>query len=154
MSRFAVTAPSCLPQTALAILLACGIFAHLGSTAEEPRQTLRKLTDGLVSPLNLTSLDAQRLLVADQIGLVHVLDAAGNRRPEPFLDVRPKLTRLSQRLQGQITRQRTNTPDLLLLLQDPSLTSDETLPHTGVPIEWERALSASFIHTAEPAPAK
>lgn len=96
MSRFAVTAPSCLPQTALAILLACGIFAHLGSTAEEPRQTLRKLTDGLVSPLNLTSLDAQRLLVADQIGLVHVLDAAGNRRPEPFLDVRPKLTRLNQ----------------------------------------------------------
>jgi len=80
----------------LTLFLACGSFPVPHGVAQESGQTLRKLTEGLVSPLNLTSLDTQNVLVGDQIGLVHVLDASGNRRPAPFFDIRPKLTRLNQ----------------------------------------------------------
>jgi uncharacterized protein with NRDE domain len=34
---------------------------------------------------------------------------------------------------------------LLALLGDRSLASDVTLPETGLPLEWERALSAAFV---------
>lgn len=90
-----------LPGVLLALLtafpaLAPRARAQAPAPAPSPRQTLVRITDGLVSPLTLTSLDDQRLLVADQIGLVHVLDAQGSRRPEPFFDIRPKLTRLNQ----------------------------------------------------------
>ncbi|MCC6232738.1 MAG: PQQ-dependent sugar dehydrogenase [Verrucomicrobiales bacterium] len=44
----------------------------------------------------LVGLDAGRLLVADQVGIVHVLQADGSRRAEPFLDLRPKLCPLNQ----------------------------------------------------------
>ncbi|WP_374358343.1 NRDE family protein [Chitinimonas sp.] len=37
--------------------------------------------------------------------------------------------------------------DLQALLRDRSLAPDAQLPHTGVPLEWERALSAIFIRT-------
>ncbi|MGE3311185.1 MAG: sorbosone dehydrogenase family protein [Limisphaerales bacterium] len=89
--------PAILVALALAVALATlGIAATPTAAGAEAPQTLRKIADGLVSPLNLLSLDAERLLVADQIGLVHVLDRSGNRRPEPFLDIRPRLTRLRQ----------------------------------------------------------
>lgn len=35
------------------------------------------------------------------------------------------------------------------LLADPTVHSDEHLPHTGVPIEWERLLSAAFIRSPD-----
>jgi uncharacterized protein with NRDE domain len=34
---------------------------------------------------------------------------------------------------------------LLALLGDRSLASDDTLPDTGLPLDWERALSAAFV---------
>jgi glucose/arabinose dehydrogenase len=72
------------------------VARSLPTPGAEPRQTLQRLADGFVSPLVVTSLDANRLLVVDQIGLVHVLARDGTRRPEPFLDLRPRLTRLKQ----------------------------------------------------------
>ncbi len=33
------------------------------------------------------------------------------------------------------------------LLADPTIHADEQLPQTGIPLEWERALSAAFIRT-------
>ena len=36
---------------------------------------------------------------------------------------------------------------LLTLLHDPTLAPDEALPHTGMPLELERALSAIFVAT-------
>jgi len=38
-----------------------------------------------------------------------------------------------------------STEALFLLLRDQTVASDETLPSTGVPIEWERILSPIFI---------
>jgi glucose/arabinose dehydrogenase len=77
----------------VALSLFCGATA---GRAQSPQQTLRKLADGFVSPVVLTSLDANRLLVVDQVGVVHLLDNQGERRGEPFLDLRPKLARLNR----------------------------------------------------------
>lgn len=83
-----------LPALVLPFVLG---VAPLPTRAQDaPRQSLRKVADDFVSPMVLTSLDNQRLLVADQIGLIHVLEPNGSKRPQPFLDLRPKLTRLNQ----------------------------------------------------------
>ena len=38
---------------------------------------------------------------------------------------------------------------LFALLSDRRTAPDEKLPQTGIPIEWEKALSAEFIHTLD-----
>jgi uncharacterized protein with NRDE domain len=45
-----------------------------------------------------------------------------------------------------------NSQDLLNLLVDPTIYRDDLLPKTGVAIEWERRLSASFIRIPSTAP--
>ncbi len=75
----------------LALLLAGSVQAQ-----QPPRQTLRKLAADFVAPMVVTSLDDQRLLVADQAGVVHVLGRDGARRADPFLDLRAKLTKLNR----------------------------------------------------------
>ncbi|MBX3745931.1 MAG: PQQ-dependent sugar dehydrogenase [Verrucomicrobiae bacterium] len=67
-----------------------------GIRGEAAEQTLQPVARGFVSPVAVTSLDAERLLVADQIGVVHVIEAGGRVRAEPFLDLRPRLTRLNR----------------------------------------------------------
>ncbi|PCE24339.1 NRDE family protein [Burkholderia ubonensis] len=39
--------------------------------------------------------------------------------------------------------------DLIALMRDPRIAADDVLPHTGIPLERERALSAAFIETPE-----
>ncbi|KVA01107.1 NRDE family protein [Burkholderia ubonensis] len=39
--------------------------------------------------------------------------------------------------------------DLIALMRDPHIAADDVLPHTGIPLERERALSAAFIETPE-----
>ncbi|WP_322034962.1 NRDE family protein [Burkholderia cenocepacia] len=39
--------------------------------------------------------------------------------------------------------------ELIALMRDPHVADDDALPHTGIPIERERALSAAFIETPE-----
>ncbi|KWE71015.1 NRDE family protein [Burkholderia ubonensis] len=39
--------------------------------------------------------------------------------------------------------------DLIALMRDPHIAADDALPHTGIPLERERALSAAFIETPE-----
>jgi uncharacterized protein with NRDE domain len=38
---------------------------------------------------------------------------------------------------------------LFALLSDRSTAPDSALPHTGIALEWERALSATFIHSPD-----
>jgi uncharacterized protein with NRDE domain len=57
----------------------------------------------------------------------------------------PKLERLKAALQSQCRDGHTAITDLLPLLQEKTLAADADLPHTGVPLELERTLSATFI---------
>jgi glucose/arabinose dehydrogenase len=79
------------PQSpALAALLA---VAALLPAAAAP--ALKPFAAGFVQPVALAAPDAQRLLVADQTGVVRVLGKDGTAAPAPFLDLRPKLVKLN-----------------------------------------------------------
>jgi uncharacterized protein with NRDE domain len=64
----------------------------------------------------------------------------------------PKVQTLKQRLGDHLasaTSAVALTDALLSALADPSEADDDVLPDTGVPPEWERLLSAAFIHTPD-----
>jgi glucose/arabinose dehydrogenase len=66
--------------------------------AAESRPALIQWSQGYVSPIDLVELPGTNrvFLVADQIGVIHVVSAQGSVRPEPFLDLRGRLTKLNQ----------------------------------------------------------
>ncbi|MBL8509560.1 NRDE family protein [Chitinimonas sp. JJ19] len=55
----------------------------------------------------------------------------------------------AERLKAGLARHGEDDEALFALLADPALAPDEQLPSTGVPLEWERALSAAFIRTPQ-----
>ncbi len=63
---------------------------------------------------------------------------------EPWPKVRIGKARLNQLLQSKI-----HSDDLFALLADREIAHDDHLPQTGVPLEWERRLSATFIVSPE-----
>jgi hypothetical protein len=80
-------------------ILAIG-FAHAMLSGAEPGNGvgLKLFADGFVSPTVLIPLPGTdgKLLVADQIGTVSVLDKDGKKEEQLFLDVRPKLAKLNE----------------------------------------------------------
>lgn len=60
---------------------------------------LELVAQNLVAPMMVTSPDdgTGRLFVVDQVGIVQIVDADGNALPEPFLDLRSNLVKLSPR---------------------------------------------------------
>lgn len=103
------------------------------------------------NPFNLLVYDSRTLMGLESRGakLVHLQPGIGAVSNADFHTPWPKLTRLRQRLQDRVEQQITDAPGLLHLLLDQSLAPDADLPHTGVPLEWERLLSATFIKTPE-----
>lgn len=61
----------------------------------------------------------------------------------------PKVVSVRSGLERALHEGRTRPRQLLDLLADRSTYPDEALPDTGVPVEWERALSAAFIVGSE-----
>ncbi len=64
--------------------------------AFEPVVALQELASGLAAPVALTAPDdgSGRLFVADQVGLVHIIDANDTLLENPFLDLRTKMVGL------------------------------------------------------------
>jgi glucose/arabinose dehydrogenase len=58
---------------------------------------LQLVADGFLSPVALAAPDdgTGRLFILDQNGVIYVLDAAGNRLPEPLLDLRSQMVDLN-----------------------------------------------------------
>ena len=67
-----------------------GIKAEIG---------LELVAQNLAAPMMVTSPDdgTGRLFVVDQVGIVQIVDADRNALPEPFLDLRSNLVKLSPR---------------------------------------------------------
>jgi uncharacterized protein with NRDE domain len=61
----------------------------------------------------------------------------------------PKVVGAKQGLARWVEEGSTDVGRLFDLLADRALAPDDQLPDTGVGLEWERALSARFIHRAE-----
>lgn len=99
------------------------------------------------NPFNLLVCDGKRLMglesrskriVAFSAGLGAVSNA-------DFDTPWPKLLRLKAGLQRQWQAGQIQSQDLWPLLQDRSTAADSELPHTGVGLERERMLSATFV---------
>ncbi len=89
--------------------------------------------------LGLNSRDARVVTLEPGVG---ALSNAGFNTPWP------KLLRLKEGLSAQLAQSdgRLPTIDTLRhLLRDKTVASDTQLPHTGIALEWERALSPIFI---------
>lgn len=99
------------------------------------------------NPFNLLLWDGQALLGLESRSkrVVTLTPGIGAVSNADFDTPWPKLQRLKAGLRQRCTDARTEVHDLLPLLQDPQLAEDHALPHTGVSIELERMLSATFV---------
>jgi uncharacterized protein with NRDE domain len=59
----------------------------------------------------------------------------------------PKVVRAKQALTDTLAEAQPPDDQLFAILADTTQAPDSELPETGIPIEWERALSATFIST-------
>jgi uncharacterized protein with NRDE domain len=103
------------------------------------------------NPFNLLVFDGKNLLglesrSAQVLSMEPGVSAVSNA---DFQTPWPKLVRLKQGLKSHLAQGHPSTEDLLTLLHDTSPVPDGALPYTGVPLEWERALSATFITTPD-----
>ncbi|MBI3879299.1 MAG: PQQ-dependent sugar dehydrogenase [Verrucomicrobia bacterium] len=83
------------PATVLRFAL-IAFTAWLAEPHARAAVALQPLAEGFVSPLNFASLPGGSgdFLVGDQVGVIHVVTKAGERRAEPFLDLKARLTTL------------------------------------------------------------
>jgi len=102
---------------------------------------------GRYNPFNLLLYDGQQLLgMESRHGRIVALPAGiGAVSNADFNTPWPKLERLKSALKEQCLAGQTAVPKLLPLLQDRAQAPDSSLPQTGVPLELERRLSATFI---------
>jgi uncharacterized protein with NRDE domain len=104
---------------------------------------------GNYNPFNLLVFDGQQLmgLESHSARILEMQPGIGAVSNADFQTPWPKLVRLQQGLNARLESNPLSTENLLSLLHDTAPAADTSLPHTGVPIEWERALSATFIAT-------
>src|SRR5689334_20565204 len=82
--------------------LLAALLALMPSTAAETNSGsnigLKLITEGLNAPIVLVSIPdgSGRLLVADQSGVIHLLDRDGKKSEQPFLDLRGKIVALGK----------------------------------------------------------
>jgi glucose/arabinose dehydrogenase len=89
-----------LSATALAALLALG-SAQLSNAAETNTASnigLKLLVEGLGAPIALAAIPdgSGRLLIAEQAGIIHVVNQDGKKSEQPFLDWREKIVPLGK----------------------------------------------------------
>lgn len=98
LHRFAAMQPKPTFRTALAAVASLGILAVAApaSSAADFNLALKPFAEGFVSPLSLAPLPDGRMMLVDQAGQLHVLDADGKAAAEPVFDFRPKLAELKK----------------------------------------------------------
>jgi glucose/arabinose dehydrogenase len=84
----------------LVVFLALGVLrpSAAGETNTVSNIGLKLIAENLKAPIALISIPDRsgRLLVADQAGVVQLIDQNGKMSEQPFLDVRPKLVAIGQ----------------------------------------------------------
>jgi len=103
------------------------------------------------NPFNLLVFDGKQMLGLEsrRTRIVPIRPGIGAVSNADFDTPWPKLERLKKGLTHNIQEGRLTVPELLPLLQDSTLATDAELPHTGVPLEWERRLSAIKVVSPE-----
>ncbi|MGZ8920595.1 MAG: PQQ-dependent sugar dehydrogenase [Limisphaerales bacterium] len=76
--------------------LSAALLSRPISAADSTTFSLKPFAEGFVSPTALVPLPGGgNFLVADQAGTIHVVSKDGKRAEQPFLDLRPRLTKLN-----------------------------------------------------------
>lgn len=101
------------------------------------------------NPFNLLVFDGETLLgLHSATAQIRVLPTGlGAVSNADFETPWPKLIQLRASLHQQIAANAIGTDELLALLQNREIAADTQLPNTGIPLEWERSLSATYIAT-------
>ncbi|MBK6727160.1 MAG: NRDE family protein [Xanthomonadales bacterium] len=97
---------------------------------------------------NLLAYEAGRLWYAGNHpeARLHQIDAGVHTLSNAALDTPwPKTLRLHAAMTQWLAADGDDPAPLLAALADPQIAPDSELPYTGVPLEWERRLSAAFI---------
>lgn len=102
---------------------------------------------GDFNPFNLLLFDGRRLmgLESRNCRVVDLQPGIGGVSNADFDTPWPKLLRLKASMQARGLAGYADAAQLLMLLQDNRHAAEAELPQTGVPLELERALSATFI---------
>lgn len=108
------------------------------------------LSDERFNGFNLLVADTEALYYySNRSGDIRYLDPGVYGLSNHLLDTPwPKVHRGKAYLATLLTREEIDTNDLIGLLKDPTVASDDQLPDTGVGADWERLLSPIFISTA------
>ncbi len=103
------------------------------------------------NPFNLLVFDGSSLLGLESRHdrLVTLRPGLGAVSNADFQTPWPKLENLSHGLQQLLDQDRAGNAELLTLLHDVQLADDADLPATGIPLAFERALSAAFVITPD-----
>jgi uncharacterized protein with NRDE domain len=129
------------------------LVASFLSSQASAAEFLQPLTErcGDYNPFNLLVFDGQQLmgLESRDARMLHLSPGIGAVSNASFNTPWPKLTGLAKGLESQLAQGHCNTARLLPLLHDRQLAVDSDLPQTGIPLELERMLSATFITSAE-----
>lgn len=123
-------------------------FLRSPQSAEAYLQSLQAHASAY-NPFNLLVYDGQALLGLESRGarIVTMEPGLGAVSNANFHTPWPKLCQLSQGLADCVARGETEDKHLWPLLESRTLAKDEELPHTGITLDLERALSAVFIAT-------
>lgn len=123
-------------------------FLQGGLSAEAYLETI-KPSASAYNPFNILVFDGETLLGFESrdARVVTLQPGIGAVSNAEFNTPWPKLRQLSQALANCVAQGTTQDADLWPLLQSRSSINDAELPHTGVPIALERALSPVFIAT-------
>src|SRR5262249_56577245 len=86
-----------LAAIGLSAVAACGCNVGPGPLPTGTSVGLQPIADGLTAPVKVVAPPdgSGRLFVVDQIGRIRIIDALGNLKAEPFLDVSDRMTTLA-----------------------------------------------------------
>jgi uncharacterized protein with NRDE domain len=120
-------------------------------SADQPEKYLRKIKASGVhyNGFNLLVSDRDSMFYYNNVNhqITEVTPGTYGLSNGFFQENWPKLKKGRDALQQVIDSDDIREEPLLDLLTDSQVANDELLPKTGVPLEWERALSPLFIQT-------
>jgi hypothetical protein len=117
--------------------------------AEGSKVSLTKVAEGFVSPTTVVSLTGteKALLIADQVGTIHLLAPDGQLREKLYGDLRPRMAKINQAFDER---------GLLGLALHPEFTKNKKLyvfysapKQAGVPEDWDHTTHISEFQTDE-----
>lgn len=135
----------------ISLLSLAALLPHANAeSTNAPIVGLKLITEGIGAPMALAPIadGSGRMLLAEQGGLVHLLDRDGKRTEPPFLDLRSKMVQINQGMEER---------GLLGLALHPQFASNHrffvvySAPlRAGAPPKWDHAERLSEFKAAGP----